>query len=173
MGKKQNQTNQTKEIKKYKSAYMFFTQENAQKYKIMYPNLLFREIFKIIGADWKNLKASSKKKYYDLEKQSKEIFEKNKEKSVYKYTKKKIKIKKPIKKRTPFMLYLRENKDKVDKDNCIESLKKIGELWKSIANDEKEEYIQKAKDDEVRYQKELFEFLKNKDKIKKKIKKKK
>ena len=167
MGKKQNQT---KMIKKYKSAYMFFTQENSQKYKKIYPNLSFREIFKIIGTEWNSLKESSKKKYYDLEKKSKEIFEKNKEKSVYKYTKKKIKIKKPIKKRTPFMLYLRDNKDRIDKDNCIESLKKIGELWKSMTNDEKEEYIQKSKDDEVRYQKELFEYLKNEDKIKKNIK---
>ena len=167
MGKKQNQT---KVIKKYKSAYMFFTQENAQKYKKMYPNLLFREIFKIIGSEWKNLKESSKKKYYDLEKKSKELFEKNKEKSIYKYNKKKIKIKKPIKKRTPFMLYLRDNKDKIDKDNCIESLKKIGKIWKDMEKDEKEEYIQKAKDDEVRYQKELFEYLKNKDKFNKNIK---
>ena len=167
MGKKQNQT---KMIKKYKSAYMFFTQENSQKYKKIYPNLSFREIFKIIGTEWNSLKESSKKKYYDLEKKSKEIFEKNKEKSVYKYTKKKTKIKKPIKKRTPFMLYLRDNKDRIDKDNCIESLKKIGELWKSMTNDEKEEYIQKSKDDEVRYQKELFEYLKNKDKINKNIK---
>ena len=159
MGKKQNQT---KMIKKYKSAYMFFTQENSQKYKKIYPNLSFREIFKIIGTEWNSLKESSKKKYYDLEKKSKEIFEKNKEKSVYKYTKKKTKIKKPIKKRTPFMLYLRDNKDRIDKDNCIESLKKIGELWKSMTNDEKEEYIQKSKDDEVRYQKELFEYLKKK-----------
>ena len=167
MGKKQNQT---KMIKKYKSAYMFFTQENSQKYKKIYPNLSFREIFKIIGTEWNSLKESSKKKYYDLEKKSKEIFEKNKEKSVYKYTKKKTKIKKPIKKRTPFMLYLRDNKDRIDKDNCIESLKKIGELWKSMTNDEKEEYIQKSKDDEVRYQKELFEYLKKKDKINKNIK---
>ena len=167
MGKKQNQTNM---IKKYKSAYMFFTQENAQKYKKMYPNLLFREIFKIIGTEWKNLKESSKKMYYDLEKKSKEIFEKNKEKSVYKYTKKKIKIKKPKKKRTPFMFFLKENKDKIDKTNCILSLKKIGELWKDMKEDEKEEYLQKAKEDEKRYQDELFEYLKNKDKIKKNIK---
>ena len=167
MGKKQNQI---KVIKKYKSAYMFFTQENTQKYKEMYPNLSFREIFKIIGTEWNNLKESSKMKYYDLEKKSKEIFEKNKEKSEYKYTKKKIKIKKPIKKRTPFMLYLQDNKDKIDKDNCIESLKKIGELWKSMTMDEKEEYLQKSKKDEERYQEELFEYLKNKDKMKKNIK---
>ena len=155
---------QSNSIKKYKSAYMFFTQENTVKYKKKYPTLLFRDIFKIIGKDWKNLKNSEKAKYYDLEKKSKEIFEKNKQKSIYKYNKKKLNIKKPIKNRTPFMIYLHENKNKVDKNNCILSLKKIGESWRNISNVEKDIYIKKAEEDKERYKNELLEYIKNKDK---------
>ena len=141
MVKKQAKTKQIK-IKKYKSAYIFFTQEKIQKYKKLYPNLLYRDIFKLIGEEWKNLKENSRKKYYDLEKQSKDIFEKNKEKSNYNYSIKKKKIKKPIRNRTPFMLYLHENKEKIDKNNCVLSLKKIGEMWK-IYQIKKKKYILK------------------------------
>ena len=162
MGKKQNQA---KTIKKYKSAYMFFTQESTSKYKEMYPQLLFRDIFKLIGEEWRNLKDDSKKKYYDLEKKAKEEFEKEKEKSSYKYIKKETKIKKPIKNRTPFMIYLHENKNKIDKNDCILSLKKIGEKWKNISNKIKYIYIKKAEEDKERYKNELIEFLKNKNKI--------
>ena len=167
MVKKKPKAKQIK-LKKYKSAYIFFTQEKIQKYKKLYPNTLYRDIFKLIGEEWKNLKENSRKKYYDLEKNSKELFEKNKEKSNYNYSIKKKKIKKPIRNRTPFMIYLHENKEKIDKNNCVKSLKNIGEMWKSISNKEKEIYIKKAEDDKERYKKELFEYIKIKDKIQKK-----
>ena len=110
-------------IKKYKSAYIFFSQENTSKYKNLFPNLSLREIFKLIGEEWNKLNESEKEKYYVLEKKSKENFEKNKEKNNYNYKKKTIDIKKPKRFRTAFMIYLHENKNKVDKKNCIESLK--------------------------------------------------
>ena len=160
MGKKQKDQ---KLIKKYLSAYMFFTKEKIKKYKEIHPELLFRDIFKLIGEEWRNMKESSKKKYYDLEKKSKEIFEKEKLKANYKYTKKEIKNKKPIKNRTPFMIYLHENKNKIDKNNCILSLKKIGEKWKNISDKVKCIYVQKAKDDKERYKIELIQYLKNKN----------
>ena len=143
-------TSQIKQIKKYKSAYIFFTQEINQKYKKLYPNLSFRDIFKLIGKEWKNLKEKDKKKYYDLEKKSKELFTKNKEKIKYTYTIKKKTIKKPIRNRTPYMIYLHENKDKIDKNNCIYSLKNIGVLWKDISNKEKEIYIKKEEENKKR-----------------------
>ena len=65
------------------------------------------------------------------------------------------------------MIYLHENKEKIDKNNCVKSLKSIGEMWKNISNKEKEIYIKKAEDDKERYKKELFEYIKKKDKIQK------
>ena len=156
-----------KEIKKYKSAYIFFTQEKIPKYKKLYPNKLFRELFKLIGEEWKNLNENLKLKYYDLEKKSKELFENNKQKVKYNYTINQKKNKKPIRTRTPFMIYLHENKKNIDKKNCISSLKKIGEIWKNLSEKEKGIYIRKAEDDKERYKKDLFEYFKNKDKNRK------
>ena len=131
-------------IKKYKSAYIFFTQEKTPKYKKLFPNLLLKEIFKLIGKDWKKLTQKEKIKYYELEKKSKEAFNNEKEEAKYFYKKKKIEIKKPVRNRTAFMIYLHENKNKIDKKNCIMSLKNIGKLWKKLSEDEKQEYVKKS-----------------------------
>ena len=157
-------------IKKYKSAYIFFTQENTNKFKNLYPNTSLREIFKLIGQEWKKLDEKGKKKYYELEKKSKEKFEKNKEKNDYNYKKKKIDIQKPKRFRTAFMIYLHENKNKVDKKNSIESLRDLGQKWKSLNEQEKNIYIKKSENDKQRYNNELMDYLKNKDKIKKRQK---
>ena len=154
-------------IKKYKSAYIFFTQEKTPKYKKLFPNLLLKEIFKLIGKDWKKLTQKEKDKYYELEKKSKETFNKNKEKVKYFYKPKKIEIKKPVRNRTAFMIFLHENKNKIDKNNCIVSLKNIGKLWKTLNEDEKNIYIQKSEEDKKRYKDELVEYLKKKDIIEK------
>ncbi len=158
---------QIKQIKKYKSAYIFFTQDNISKYKKLYPKISLREIFKLIGDEWNKLNEKEKVKYYELEKKSKEYFEKNKEKNNYNYKKKKIEIKKPKRFRTAFMIYLQENKSKVDKKNCIESLKVLGQNWKNLSKIEKDIYIKKSENDKERYNKELMDYLKNKDKINK------
>ena len=65
------------------------------------------------------------------------------------------------------MIYLQENKSKVDKKNCIESLKVLGQNWKNLSKIEKDIYIKKSENDKERYNKELMDYLKNKDKINK------
>ena len=152
-------------IKKYKSAYIFFTQEKTPIYKKLYPNMLLKEIFKLIGNAWKKLNEKEKEKYYKLEKKSKEKFDKNKEKICYKYIKKKNNIKKPVKNRTAFMIYLHENKNKIDKNNCIVSLRNLGQIWKKLGEKEKNKYIKKSEEDKIRYKNELMAYLKKKDKI--------
>ena len=154
-------------IKKYKSAYIFFTQEKTPKYKKLFPNLLLKEIFKLIGKDWKKLTQKEKIKYYELEKKSKEAFNNEKEEAKYFYKKKKIEIKKPVRNRTAFMIYLHENKNKIDKKNCIMSLKNIGKLWKKLSEDEKNIYLRKSEEDKKRYKDELIEYLKKKDSLEK------
>ena len=154
-------------IKKYKSAYIFFTQEKTPIYKKLYPNMLLKEIFKLIGNAWKKLNEKEKEKYYKLEKKSKEKFDKNKEKICYKYIKKKINIKKPVKNRTAFMIYLHENKNKIDKNNCIVSLRNLGQIWKKLGEKEKNKYIKKSEEDKIRYKNELVDYLKKKDLIEK------
>ena len=121
----------------------------------------------MIGKDWKKLTQKEKIKYYELEKKSKEAFNNEKEEAKYFYKKKKIEIKKPIRNRTAFMIYLHENKNKIDKKNCIMSLKNIGKLWKKLSEDEKNIYLQKSEEDKKRYKDELIEYLKKKDSIEK------
>ena len=65
------------------------------------------------------------------------------------------------------MIFLHENKNKIDKNNCIVSLKNIGKLWKKLNEDEKNIYIQKSEEDKKRYKDELVEYLKKKDIIEK------
>ena len=154
-------------MKKYKSAYIFFTEENIPKYKKLEPKLLLREIFKLIGKDWKKLSKKEKEKYYKLENKSKETFVKSKENAKYNYKKKKVEIKKPIRYRTSFMIYLHENKNKIDKNNCITSLKNIGELWKELNEKERNIYVKKSEEDKIRYKNELVDYLKKKDLIEK------
>ena len=69
------------------------------------------------------------------------------------------------------MIYLHENKNKVDKKNSIESLRDLGQKWKSLNEQEKDIYIKKSENDKQRYNNELMDYLKNKDKIKKRQKK--
>ena len=68
------------------------------------------------------------------------------------------------------MIYLHENKNKVDKKNSIESLRDLGQKWKSLNEQEKDIYIKKSENDKQRYNNELMDYLKNKDKIKKRQK---
>ena len=63
------------------------------------------------------------------------------------------------------MIYLHENKSKIDKKNCINSLKNIGQNWKNLTKKERAFYIKKEEEDKKRYKNELMEYLKNKDKI--------
>ena len=65
------------------------------------------------------------------------------------------------------MIYLHENKNKIDKKNCIMSLKNIGKLWKKLSEDEKNIYLRKSEEDKKRYKDELIEYLKKKDSLEK------
>ena len=63
------------------------------------------------------------------------------------------------------MIYLHENKNKIDKNNCIVSLRNLGQIWKKLGEKEKNKYIKKSEEDKIRYKNELMEYLKKKDKI--------
>ena len=61
------------------------------------------------------------------------------------------------------MIYLHENKNKIDKNNCIKSLKNLGENWKKLNEKERNVYIKKSEEDKIRYKNELIDYLKQKD----------
>ncbi len=67
------------------------------------------------------------------------------------------------------MIYLHDNKDKIDKHNSVESLKIIAKTWKEMDYKDKKIYFEKAQEDKERYKNELI--LKIKNEIKNKISK--
>ena len=76
------------------------------------------------------------------------------------------------------MIFLHENKAKIDKHNSVESLKNIAKIWKEMDNKNKKIYFEKAQKDKERYKKELILKIRNdinnkisKEKYKEKINK--
>ena len=153
-----------KKIKKYKTPYIFFVQDEIEKMrKEKQNNLNIIEKMKIIGNKWKNLPNDIKQIYINKSELDKEKFNKIKLESgiPYKYKKKKEVIKKIKRFRTPFMIFLHENKDKIDKHNSVESLKKIAKIWKEMDNKNKNIYFEKAQKDKERYKNELILKIRN------------
>ena len=54
------------------------------------------------------------------------------------------------------MLFLHENKDKIDKHNSVESLKNIAKIWKEMDYKNKQIYFEKAQEDKKRYKNEII-----------------
>ena len=162
-----------KKIKKYKTPYIFFVQEETEKMRNdKRNNLSLIEKIKIIGNKWKNLPNNIKQIYIKKSELDKEKFNKIKKENgiQYKYKKKKGIIKKIKRFRTPFMLFLHENKDKIDKHNSVESLKNIAKIWKEMDYKNKQIYFEKAQEDKKRYKNELkITKKKSKEKINKLI----
>ena len=155
-------------IKKFKSAYIFFSEEKSKEYKKINPSISPRELFRLIGKNWKSLANNKKRKYYDLEEKSRKYFMECKNVFPYNYNKSKV-VKKPKRYRTPFMIYLHENKEKIDKSNSVTSLKLIGSTWKNMSKNKKQIYIDKSEKDKERYKLELLEYMKYISKPQKKI----
>ena len=170
-----------KKIKKYKTPYIFFVQDEIEKMRKEKQNTLnIIEKMKIIGNKWKNLSNDIKQIYIKKSELDKEKFNKIKLESgiPYKYKKKKEIIKKIKRFRTPFMIFLHENKAKIDKHNSVESLKNIAKIWKEMDNKNKKSYFEKAQKDKERYKNELILKIRNdinnkisKEKYKEKINK--
>lgn len=61
-----------------------------------------------------------------------------------------------------FVLFSRDNRDEVKKDNpelkCTEITKKLGKMWKESDPDLKIEYKEKSKEDRERYERELEDY---------------
>lgn len=144
-------------IKRFKSAYMYFCMENRAKFIQNNPDMKSIDITKLLGKEWKNL--VNKEPYYLLEKRDKEIFNKSKSKNKFSY-KKSNKVKKPKRFRTAFMLYLKEKKEELKGNGeIIDSLKEIGRKWKLMEIKDKQEYLNKEKEDKKRYKNEYLEYI--------------
>ena len=156
-----------KKIKKYRTPYIIFVQEEIKKMKNINLNII--EKMKIIGKNWKKLSIKEKEKYIKESELDKEKFNTLKESGIkYKYKKKKNIIIRKIKRfRTAFMFFLRDKKKDIDKKNSVDSLRKIAKEWKEMNLEKKKIYYDFEKEDKIRYEKELMLKMENEIKSKK------
>ena len=160
MGKKTE--DKEKKVKKFQSAYLFFFKE--EKERIEKENeekkitIKYSELLKQIGKKWLELPEEKKKKYHLLEEKDKEKFMMEKKEKNYAYKRSK-KPKKPKRFRTAFMIYLKEQKKVIKKDDIINSLKMIGRTWRNLSESERKAYAEKEREDKLRYQKEYMVYM--------------
>ncbi|GMM31308.1 high-mobility group nucleosome-binding protein [Martiniozyma asiatica (nom. inval.)] len=66
-----------------------------------------------------------------------------------------------------YMFFAAENRDKVRADNEGISFgeigKKLGDMWKSMSDEDKQPYADKAEADKKRYEKEKSDYMKKKE----------
>jgi hypothetical protein len=149
-------------IKKFKSAYIIFSEDFRRSIKSQNIKLSSQEITKKIAETWKTLSETIKNEYREKEQKGRELFEnKKKEAGTYKY-KKNIKNVKPKRFRTPFMFFMmshREHLRQNEKFKNIDMIKSLSERWNLMNEEEKKEYELLAKSDKIRYDNEMEVYI--------------
>jgi hypothetical protein len=149
-------------IKKYKTAYILYTIERRPIIKQQHPYLRnSRDITKIIADEWNSLPEEVKQKYREREKDEREIFERSKRNGDIKYRYKTFKrLKKPIRFRTPYMLFVRDNKANFKSSGTVETMANLSRIWRNMSDEEKKPYIVLSDDDKKRYLQEQNLYIK-------------
>jgi hypothetical protein len=76
-----NKNEKDNDIKRPLNSYMVYYTENYQNIKRDNPEFKSKEIAKVCGGNWKNMKPNEKHKYENKAKKNKERYEKSKSKS--------------------------------------------------------------------------------------------
>lgn len=79
---KHNKTKKNTDIKRPLNSYMLYYTENYKNIKDKNPDLKSKDIAKLCGENWKNMKTTEKTKYENKAKKNKEKYEKNKVKEI-------------------------------------------------------------------------------------------
>jgi DNA repair ATPase RecN len=73
-----------------------------------------------------------------------------------------LKSRSPKKARSAYMIFVRENRSLISKNNpqlsCLEVMKQVGEKWQGLSEVEKQLYEDKSNKDKKRYKKDLVKF---------------
>ncbi|KAL1771523.1 transcription factor A, mitochondrial [Sigmodon hispidus] len=165
--------------KKPMTSYLRFSTEQLPRFKAKHPDAKLSELIKKIAAAWRELPDAEKKVYeadFKAEwKAYKEAMGKFKEQLTpsqlvsfekevkQKRNKKKASIKKreltllgkPKRPRSAYNIYVSESFQETKDESAQGKLRTIYQAWKSLSNDEREAYIQLAKDDRIRYDNEM------------------
>uniref|UniRef100_A0A7S4HR37 HMG box domain-containing protein n=1 Tax=Odontella aurita TaxID=265563 RepID=A0A7S4HR37_9STRA len=154
--------------KRGQSSYMFFAKDARAKIKEQNPDASFGEMGKMVGQAWKKLSDEEKKKYEEMAKDDGARYKR--EMANYSASsddsdagKKKVKDKNaPKKNKSSYMCFAAHIRPTVKEQNpkasFTELAKLIGEKWKNISDSEKQKYETMAKEDTVRYKREMKDY---------------
>lgn len=165
--------------KKPMTSYLRFSTEQLPKFKAKHPDAKLSELARKIAALWRELPEAEKKAYEEDFKAEwkvyKEALGKYKEQLTpsqlmgfenearQKRLKKKAQIKrrelillgKPKRPRSAYNIYVSESFQEAKDESAKEKLKIVNQAWKNLSSEEKQSYIQLAKDDKIRYDNEM------------------
>lgn len=165
--------------KKPMSSYLRFSTEQLPKFKAKHPDAKLSELIRKIAAVWRELPEAEKKVYeadFKAEwKAYKEAVSKYREQLTpsqlmgfekearQKRLKKKAQIKrrelillgKPKRPRSAYNIYVSESFQEAKDESAQGRLKIVNQAWKNLSPEEKQTYIQLAKDDRIRYDNEM------------------
>ncbi|XP_049646485.1 transcription factor A, mitochondrial [Suncus etruscus] len=164
--------------KKPMTSYLRFSQERLPSLKAQNPDVKYRELFKIMSQVWKELPESEKKVYEDAYRVEWDAYKKEldrikkqltpdqlaslEEKRMQKLLKKKNVTKreltalgKPKRPRTAYNIFVAERFQEIQDESAQKKMKAVNENWKILSSAEKQEYIQRAEDDKIRYDNEM------------------
>jgi hypothetical protein len=150
-----------KKLKKYRSAYLLYSAVRRPEIKNERPDIKSsKEVTKLIAHEWNKMTDKAKAKYKELEKEEKLKFEaiKQAEGIVYKYKTFKL-VKKPLRRRTPYMFFVSDKKDSFKSNSNSENMSSLSKLWKIMSKDEKGPFVQKSNEDKERFEKEWAAYV--------------
>ncbi|XP_042122622.1 transcription factor A, mitochondrial isoform X2 [Peromyscus maniculatus bairdii] len=115
--------------KKPMSSYLRFSTEQLPRFKAKHPDAKLSDLIRKIAAAWRELPDAEKKELMLLGK--------------------------PKRPRSAYNIYVSESFQEATDKTAQGKLKTINEAWKNLSSDEKQAYIQLAKDDRIRYDNEM------------------
>jgi len=172
--------------KKNTTSYLHFSKEMRPKIKADNPNATFAELSKLTGASFRALEAEEKKKYEDMAAEDKRRY--NEEMKDYSapesssdsdddYNRKKRKKKKkdanaPKRALSSYMYFMKQMRSKYKDENPDLTFGALGKFmgakFRELSDEDKQEYVDLAKEDKKRYEKEMKSYVPPNDGRKKK-----
>eukprot|EP00467_Chlorarachnion_reptans_P007869 CAMPEP_0114505740 /NCGR_PEP_ID=MMETSP0109-20121206/11022_1 /TAXON_ID=29199 /ORGANISM="Chlorarachnion reptans, Strain CCCM449" /LENGTH=819 /DNA_ID=CAMNT_0001684215 /DNA_START=201 /DNA_END=2660 /DNA_ORIENTATION=+ len=157
-----------KRPKRARNAFTFFSSATRKKVEEENPEAKFVEVGKLLGERWKALSEEEKKPFMDKANEDKERYQKEKaqfdeENPGEAGSKRKRKDKNaPKRAKSAFMLFVQKRRKTVKEENPNlkfgEISKLMGEKWKELPDDEKKEFLNAAKNDKIRAEKEKEKY---------------
>jgi hypothetical protein len=156
--------------KKARSAYLFYTMEKRTDFKNANPDKSFGDLTKLVADDWSKISAAQKKKFEKLADEDRKRYEQEMsnyvrptddelDAQIAAEPKKKAKKEGPKRPRSAYLFYTTSERPKFQKDHPElkfgDITREIAVGWKGLTDKAKGKFDEMAKNDQVRYQREM------------------